>query len=229
MKYKTIFFDLDETIWDYRSNAEDTLVELFQLHQLKTYFSLTEFIQQFFIVNKELWDLFDLKKIDKSIIRDRRFPMVLERLQLENVSLGLTMQQEFMEMCPRKKKIFPKAVEVIQQLHTHFNLHIITNGFEDIQMLKMKSAGVDMYFDHLITSELAGAQKPDKKIFEFALQKAKSVPSECFMIGDNLLADVQGAKNAGMEAILFNPNQDMHNEKIEYEVQQLSEIIPILL
>lgn len=229
MKYNTIFFDLDETIWDYKSNAEDTLVELFQLHQLDRYFMLPEFIEQFFIVNKELWDLFDLKKIEKSVIRDKRFPMVLERLRLDDLSLALTMQDQFIDLCPRKKKIFPMAVEVIQQLSKHYQLHIITNGFEEIQLLKLKSAGVDGYFDQLITSELAGAQKPDTRIFNFALQKVHAEPSESLMIGDNLVADVMGAKKAGMEAIFFNPNQTKHNVEIDYEIQHLSEIIPILL
>jgi len=226
---KTIFFDLDETIWDYRSNAEDTLSELYHIHNLDRFFSLPEFIIQFFTVNKELWDLFDRMEITKSVIREKRFPMVMERLQVENDALGLTIQDQFVELCPKKKKIIPQADVVIQQLSKRYKMYIITNGFEGIQTGKLKAAGVLEYFDHVITSEAAGAQKPDAQIFSYALQKAKALPSESLMIGDNLVTDIMGARNAGLEAIYFNPARDKHNKSIEHEIHHLSELLDILL
>ena len=229
MKINTVFFDLDETIWDYRANAEDTLIDLFYNNNLNTHFSLEDFIKIFFEVNRELWDLFDQKKIDKSVIRERRFKTTLERLDSEDTQLGSLLQDQFMAQCPQKTKVFPNAVEVIDKLSGHFDLHIITNGFENIQHHKLKSAGVGHHFKELITSEMAGAQKPDPKIFNLALKKANSVAQESVMIGNNLFADVMGARNVGMEAIYFNPEKELHTENIQYEVNDLCQILDIVL
>ena len=229
MKINTVFFDLDETIWDYRANAEDTLVDLFHNNNLKNLFNLEDFITVFFIVNRELWDLFDQQKIDKSVIREKRFKIALERLDSSDTNLCMLLQDQFMAQCPQKTKVFPNAIEVINELSNHFNLHIITNGFENIQHHKLNSAGVGHHFKELITSEMAGAQKPDPRIFNLALKRANSIAQESIMIGDNLFADVRGAKNVGMEAIYFNPENEPHTENIQFEVNNLSEILDIIL
>lgn len=229
MKINTVFFDLDETIWDYRANAEDTLVDLFYSNNLNTHFNLEDFIRVFFEVNRELWDLFDQQKIDKSVIRERRFKIVLERLESADTDLSMLLQDQFMDQCPQKTKVFPNAIEVINKLFTHFDLHIITNGFENIQHHKLKSAGVGHLFKELITSEMAGAQKPDPKIFNLALKRANSVAQKSVMIGDNLFTDVMGARNVGMEAIYFNPEKELHTENIQFEVNDLCEILDIVL
>jgi putative hydrolase of the HAD superfamily len=94
---------------------------------------------------------------------------------------------------------------VLEYLQGKYELHIITNGFEEVQHVKLRESRIDHYFRHVITSERAGRRKPDPLIFAFALRTAKAEARECLMIGDDYEVDVRGAENAGMQAIWYHP------------------------
>lgn len=230
-KYKHIFFDLDETIWDYHTNARDTLYEMFDHFQLSRYDNLNydDFIDEFFRVNKEIWTKFDQRLIDKDVIRLERFPLVVERLGMNGFNGAMELQDYFLLECPRKGKVIDNADEVIPILSENYTLHIITNGFEEIQHIKLESAGLLKYFDVMVTSESAGAQKPDIGIFEYAFKCIQAGPEECIMIGDNLITDIGGAKNAGMDQVYYNPQKSTHNIDVSHEINHLSELFKILL
>ena len=100
--------------------------------------------------------------------------------------------------------LFEGTFELLDYLKDKYELHIITNGFEEVQTLKMSKSGILDYFNHVITSESVGVKKPNPKVFEFAMQEAKTQPGASLMIGDNLEADIQGALNVGMQVIHFN-------------------------
>ncbi len=229
-KYKHIFFDLDETIWDYQTNAKDTLYEMFDHFELFKYdhINTEDFVDEFVRTNKELWTKFDQRLIDKDVIRTERFPMILNRLGL-NFDGAMDMQDYFIQECPRKGKLLDNADEVVKRLSSKYKMHIITNGFEEIQSIKLQSGGLHKYFDALITSESAGAQKPDIMIFKYACNYINAMPEECIMIGDNLIADVLGAKNAGIDQVYYNPKNEPHKEDVLHEINHLSELYDILL
>jgi putative hydrolase of the HAD superfamily len=229
LSFSTIFFDLDETIWDYQANAEDTIIELFYSYQLERYFSLEPFKQEFFRTNGELWALFDEGKIGKTDIRTKRFAITLQRLGVDDKTISNGLQESFMEQCPQKSKVFPNADRIIDKLSQRYDLHIITNGFEDIQHRKLASSGLEHYFGSIVTSERAGAHKPERKIFEFAMNLTDASAESSIMIGDNLVADVGGALGAGMQAVYFNPESKPHSENLVHEVQDLSELAHIFL
>ncbi len=230
-KYKHIFFDLDETIWDYHTNARDTLNEMFDHFQLNRFDNLSsdDFIDEFFRINLELWTKFDQRLIDKDVIRLERFPLVVERLGMNGFEGAMDLQDYFLLECPRKGKLLDNAGEVVPRLSASYKMHIITNGFEEIQNIKLESAGLLKYFDVMVTSESAGAQKPDIAIFKYALERIQAKPEECIMIGDNLIADIGGAKNAGMDQVYYNPQKRSHNEDVSHEINHLSELYKILL
>lgn len=85
-------------------------------------------------------------------------------------------------------------------------MHIITNGFEEVQKLKLEKSGIAKYFNQVITSESVGVKKPNIKVFEYALSKAKAQANNSLMIGDSYEADVMGSLKAGMLAIHFTSN-----------------------
>ncbi len=125
---------------------------------------------------------------------------------------------------------FPDAgtMEVLQYLHIKYSLHLITNGFEEVQHIKIREADIGKYFKTITTSEEAGVKKPDKQIFEYALEKAQAKISESLMIGDTLEVDIQGARNVGMDQVYYNPLKMDHTQAVSYEIGHLIELMEIL-
>ena len=124
--------------------------------------------------------------------------------------------------------LFADAMEVLKYLQDKYALHLITNGFAEVQWLKIEHSGLKPFFEHIIISEEVGTQKPAKEIFEIAMERAKTNADECIMIGDNFNTDIVGARNAGMDQIFFNPKKNRKREPVTYEVNSLIELKDIL-
>ncbi len=123
----------------------------------------------------------------------------------------------------------PHAKETLDYLkENNYDLTIITNGFEEIQNLKLTAGDLHQYFDHVITSQKAGHKKPAKEIFDFALSLNGISAEHAMMIGDNLITDIGGAKNAAIDAIYYNPEQIGHQESVYREITSLTELRQIL-
>jgi YjjG family noncanonical pyrimidine nucleotidase len=229
-KYKHIFFDLDDTVWDYRSNASETVRELYGRHEMAAYntFSEDDFCETFLIVNKELWDEFDRGRVNKSIIREKRFQLVMERLGQPDPALGIRLSEEFISICPTKGNLPPRAFEVLDYLSDTYVMHIITNGFEEVQHIKLRSGGLTGYFDQVIISDTIGKRKPDPGIFDHALQAAGAKRHESIMIGDNLNTDIKGARDSSIDQVFYNPLRLEHDRDVTYEVYEFSQLQDIL-
>jgi putative hydrolase of the HAD superfamily len=207
-KKKHLFFDLDHTLWDYETSSDEALRELWQQYELKGKgVMLNDFLEKFNEVNGQLWDRFHDGEIDKDVIRRDRFPMIFSELMVSDNSLADIMQTDYIQLCPTKPYLINGAMEVLESLSGKYSLHIITNGFEEIQDTKLRSGRISHFFDQIITSAKAGFAKPDCRIFEYALAKANARAEESIMIGDNPLSDIEGASLAGIDQIFYNPNK----------------------
>jgi len=206
-KYQHLFFDLDHTLWDYDRNVQESLNELFELYKLQDLgiLSYDDFYGAFNKVNYQLWSLFNVGKIDKEKLRKQRFRQIFEHLGVDGLSVPLEMEEDFMHRTSSKPHLFPYSKEILTYLQHKYELHIITNGFNESQAMKMSSSGLTAFFKMIVTSETMGHRKPDKRIFEYAIDKLDTRPSSCLMIGDNPDSDILGAKNAGIDQVLFNP------------------------
>jgi putative hydrolase of the HAD superfamily len=202
-----IFFDLDRTLWDFETNSREALSEIFHERKLaeRGVVSLNAFLDAYIRNNDLCWDLYRKNLISKSDLRVRRFSLTLAAFDLEDEALAAELGEDYVERSPRKTALFPGAPETLRALSAKFRLHIITNGFEEVQMLKLSSTGLRSYFVHIITSEMAGSKKPDPAIFDFALSKTGAAPFQSLMIGDDPAVDVLGAMESGMQGILFDP------------------------
>ena len=120
--------------------------------------------------------------------------------------------------------MFEGTIEILEYLKDQYKLHIITNGFEEVQNKKMRKSGILHFFDHIITSESVGVKKPNPKVFKHALDMAKTSASSSVMIGDNLEADIYGAINCGMKAIHFNSEKTLDIPDHITSINHLSEI-----
>jgi YjjG family noncanonical pyrimidine nucleotidase len=228
--YKCILFDLDHTLWDYETNCAEALKELYEKYQLKEkgVSSVTDLITVFRQLNNELWDQYDRGIIQRDIIRLQRFHRVLLTLGVDDYPFSLTLSHAYVSLSPTKKNLMPNAKETLSYLSDRYELMVITNGFESIQSVKLASSGIDSYFSHLITSERVGFKKPSREIFDHALSKGKFQPYEAFMIGDNLLTDIRGAKNSAIDHAYYNPAKATHREEVTHEISDLSQLKMIL-
>jgi YjjG family noncanonical pyrimidine nucleotidase len=227
--YKCIFFDLDHTLWDYEKNSEEALRDLHINFKLASYnIDFTLFHSTFREVNLKLWDLYDNGHITSDVIRKERFKQILNTFYVDDEQLSLKLSDHYLDICPDKGNLIPHAVEVLQYLASKYRLSIITNGFEEIQHRKLKAGNLSQFFDHIVTSQRSGHRKPAREIFEYALQFGQVAADDALMIGDNLLTDIAGARNASVDSVFLNRDSVSHQEVIKYEINCLSELYSIL-
>ena len=225
-KYKCIFFDLDHTLWDYETNSAETLFELYGGYDLlsKGVPRYEDFLNRFKKVNTDLWNLYDNGLIDSDHIRRERFKQILEPFNAYEIKLSEDLSRDYLDICPRKGKLMPHATAILDYLKQNYRLAVITNGFEEIQHRKLTAGSLHSYFDHIITSQKAGFKKPSREIFDCALQLNGVTNIEAVMIGDNLITDIGGARNASIDAVYFNSEKIVHNESLHYEIESLDEL-----
>jgi len=228
--YKCILFDLDHTLWDYETNSREALSELYEHFELKEKGipSDSDLHKAFYIINNELWDLYDRGLIHRDVIRNERFHKVLKELGVDDYEMSLKFSDEYLQHSPRKKNLMDGCKETLDYLLPKYPLVIVTNGFDEIQSTKLTSSGIHQYFKDVVTSARAGHKKPAKEIFEFVLNENKVEAHETIMIGDNLLTDIAGAKNASIDTVFFNPNRMEHQSSVNFEISTLRELMNFL-
>jgi len=228
--YKHIFFDLDHTIWDFDKNAEEALLELYAIHQLdKIGLNSAElFISAYTRNNHALWADYHTGKITKGELREARFKKTFAELGVHPDKVPEGFEDAYVRLCPTKTNLFPHAHETLQYLQSKYTLHLISNGFKESSEFKIGNTNIGGYFRHIVISETVGVNKPDKAIFEYALNLAGANKHECLMIGDSLEADVYGALNCGIDAIYFNPFNLPKPHDVPLQVTHLKELTLLL-
>jgi putative hydrolase of the HAD superfamily len=223
--YKHIFFDLDHTLWDYEKNSGETLRDIhvaFQLGQKNI--NVESFLNVYSMVNHELWRAYNKAEITKDELRDIRFYKTLGHLGVKDKKMALALEDTFLANCSLKSHVLPNSRETLDYLKEKYVLHIITNGFKESTIDKLKHSNLHGFFKETITSECIGITKPNTKIFQYALLKAEAEIDESIMIGDNLETDILGAKKTGMDAIYYNPLEKAHQTDVNYEIKDLIEL-----
>jgi putative hydrolase of the HAD superfamily len=229
-KYKTVFIDLDHTLWDFEKNSHETISELFQQYELNRYgiTNAENFIEVYRQVNTRMWDLYHRNKISKEFLRSGRFKLALSDFNIENESLTESLAADYLKICPQKKHLFPNTIKTLDYLQAKYQLHIITNGFVEVQHHKIRNSGIGSYFKHIHISEEIGFKKPEPEIFNYAVGLSGSAHEHCIMIGDNPETDIMGAINAGIDHILFNPVEMEVPHFVNKSIGHWDEIMAIL-
>jgi len=228
-KYKHVFLDLDNTLWDFKANSHDTITFLFEKYKLGEKISdFHAFYDEYQRINAGLWQMYREAKIEKNQLRWKRFYDTFLLYGIVDLKLAENFGNDYVDMSPRKTVMFPHAMEIVEYLSKRYQLYILTNGFKEVQYIKLENTGLGKFFRMIFTSEELGFQKPNKQCFEKALSLAECKSSETIMIGDDLEIDILGAKNVGMDQIFFNHEKRIHDEEISYEVESLKEIFDIL-
>jgi putative hydrolase of the HAD superfamily len=222
MKINHIFFDLDHTLWDFETNSDIAFDAIFKKNNVKV--DLQKFLNYYRGINQKYWKLYREEKISKEDLREGRLKDTFAKIKY-NVSNDIInyLAIDYIDVLPNNNMLFEGTYEILDYLHPNYELHIITNGFNEVQFKKLENSGLSKYFDKIITSEEAGVKKPNPHIFQFALNKANAVSNESIMIGDNWEADIMGAKNVGFDVIFCNFNKEPVSESIK-SVSNLTEI-----
>ena len=229
-KHNHIIFDLDHTLWDFDANCKIALEELYISHELGklNLFEVDKLIAAYKKVNTDLWNAHHRGLETKETIRTKRFAYTFDALGVNQKYIPPTLDKEFIALCPTKGQLIAGAKELLDYLATNYQLHILSNGFKESQYIKLEYAGISQYFTHVVLAEECGMTKPNKDIFDFVLEKAGATSSNSIMIGDDLLADVLGAKNAGLDHVYYNRYSEPHTQQIMYEINDLLELKEIL-
>ena len=227
VRYKHLFFDLDHTLWDFEANARETLEELCAMNALqeKGVTDFEQFFKSYSYHNEQLWQRYTSGTIRQDELRWKRMWLSLLDFKIADESLARSLAVQFLERLPNRKNLFPYTIEILEYLKAKkYVLHLITNGFESVQHNKLLSSKLTHYFEEVITSEKANSLKPNKEIFEFALQVTAAGIDESIMIGDNIDADIKGAMNAGFDTVFVNHLNIATDVKPTYIVHHLKEL-----
>ena len=229
-KYKHIFFDLDRTLWDFDAAAEVAFEHIYEKYNLKSLGipSAHEFHEVYHPLNEQLWVLYREDKITKDYLNRTRFMQPLAHYGVHDTALADHLSEDYVYWSPRIVRLVPGTMELLDYLKPKYHLHLITNGFQEVQHTKLSGSGLEPYFETLTVSEEVGVKKPNPEIFLYALRKANASPVESLMIGDEMAVDIDGARAAGIDQIFYNASGKTVVGERTFEVRNLLEIKKII-
>lgn len=221
-KITDIFFDLDHTLWDFDVNSELAFETIFKKDHPSI--QITDFIEKYVPINQACWKLYQYDKITHAELRYNRLKHTFDAMeyfvsddQIESIA------HDYIQLLPENNCLFDGTIEVLEYLEKKYKLHIITNGFADVQYKKINNSNIAGFFKTITNSEMAGVKKPNPIIFEYALNLAQAKKENSIMIGDCLEADVQGALDSGLDAIFFNDKKI----KVEKNIKQVTHLLEL--
>jgi putative hydrolase of the HAD superfamily len=227
MKYNHLFFDLDHTLWDFDANARATLEQLHIDLRLveKGVHDFDLFHKNYLQHNEKLWARYRNGYIKQEELRLKRMWLTLLDFRIADEALARQLSELFLQLLPMRTILFPDTKETLQYLSGKgYSLHLITNGFEETQHNKLKSSGLDIFFKEVVTSESSNSLKPQKEIFEYALNKTGASVAESLMIGDSIEVDIAGAMSVGMDQVHVNYQGLPQDLTPTYTVASLKEL-----
>lgn len=230
MKYKNLLIDLDDTLWDIHHNAKECLAEIYIDYEYKRFYpTFEDYYNVYMPSNNHLWGLYREGKIDKKKLVVERFLVPVRDFGIDDPEYAIAVSDDFLERTTHKTTLIDGAIELLDYLKPRYKMHILSNGFREVQYKKIENSGLKPYFDKIILSEDAQINKPHPDIFTYALVNTNSKREQTLMIGDSFAADIVGAYNSRIDQIWLNPNGDQSEEfEPTYTVKHLLEIKEIL-
>ncbi len=227
-KITDIFFDLDHTIWDFEANSKLAFEKL--LNKNKIEISIDDFLKIYEPINKNYWDRYAQAIITK---KEVKYGRLIDTFSTLNIAVDddfiNKFASDYLNLLKEETILMDGTIEILEYLFPKYRLHILTNGFIEIQNQKIINSKLDKYFIEVISSEEIGKQKPHPEVFNYALKKANTSSYKSIMIGDNFKSDILGARNVGMQAIFYDiAQQNLVEDKIIPSIKHLSELRNLL-
>jgi len=227
-KVTHVFFDLDDTVYDFRTNSTLVMRELFEeenfFQRLKVPFEV--FMPLYREVNLAYWTMFHRGQIEREALRYSRFIKAFNHFGYHDESEIKRITEIYMSRAPLGKHLMPGCIEALEILQSRYTMGIITNGFTTIQNIKLDAGSLRRFFTHILISESLQLSKPDVRIFRHAEKISQVHPEHCLMVGDNYESDIQGATHAGWQAVHIV--REMESSPHAHVITDLRELIPFL-
>jgi YjjG family noncanonical pyrimidine nucleotidase len=236
--YKHLFFDLDNTVWDFEMNSFHAMHEVYLEYGLPDD-RYVRFFEIYTRHNDHLWDLYRRNEIVKQVLAAQRFNLTFAETGIHGID-GAAFNNRYLELMPGQKRLCEGAQEVLEHLSKRYELHIITNGFVEVQYKKLDNSQLRQYFNKIFISEEIQSPKPSLQIFRHALKSSNAKKRESLMIGDSWEVDIIGAMGAGIDQVHYAPqliNNSFNLEEMEvisrsssrtYRITGLHELLGIL-
>lgn len=217
-----VFFDLDHTLWDFDKNSSLTFNKIFKFNNIDL--DLNHFLDIYKPINLKYWKLYREEKIEKEVLRFKRLNDAFLAMNFKlDKALVLKLSDDYINNLSTFNHLFENTFEILDYLSLNYKLHIITNGFDEIQHKKLSRSKIIHYFTTITNSEMVGVKKPNPKIFNYALKQAGTRVNKSVMIGDSYEADILGAINIGMDVIFF----DINNSSVNHEIKQIDKLLDL--
>ena len=229
-KYNHLFIDLDDTLWDIHQNSKECLVEIYNDYGYDKYYETFDHYYNVYLPsNLHLWDLYRHGEISKDELIVERFLAPVRKFGIDDADYARKLSADFLERTTLNTKLVHGAIDLLNYLKPKYEMHILSNGFKEVQYKKIENSGLKSFFDKILLSDEIGVNKPHANFFTHALELVNANPSETLMIGDSWDADIVGAYNSGIDQLWFNPQEDRPNAFTPtYSVKTLDEIKDIL-
>ncbi|HMU06823.1 MAG TPA: YjjG family noncanonical pyrimidine nucleotidase [Kaistella sp.] len=222
-----IFFDLDNTLWDHRKNAYLTLKEIYKRENVQEKYNLDfeDFHREYFTINERLWAQIRDGEIDKEYLRKHRFYDSFLFFGIDDYDLAQVFEQNFLDEILNYNDLVEGAFELLEYLSEKgYTLHILSNGFKEVTYRKCELSGIQNYFKTITSADELNVRKPQPEIYEYALKKANAKKEESIMIGDDWIADVEGALSFGIDAVFFDVFKDNFGNDEVKVIRELKEL-----
>lgn len=233
-KYKHLFFDLDNTLYDFEANSYMAMKEAFnELELLDKLPSFDQYFKVYSEINAALWAEYREQRMPKDILRTKRHTDSLAQFDLEPEMGATRLDDLYLEKMTTQTELFPNTIDVLAELQTRgYKIHIITNGFKEVQHQKIENTGLMPFLTNVFISEVIQAPKPAYKIFEYAIKSSNARKSESLMIGDSWESDIEGAKKYGIDQVFFQLNKQVLDYtklgKPTFIITELNDLLKIL-
>lgn len=205
-----VFFDLDDTLWNFTANSALSLKKLYEISPIlrKLFKNIDDFIEIYHKNNSLLWLLYSRGEVTTRQLKEERWRRTLATRQFEVLTAVCEeLERNYLDILARQKEMIPGVIDMLENLSKHFILAILSNGFSSTQYSKLANSGIGKYITRTIVSEEIGINKPDKALFSYAIRET-GAQAPFLMVGDNAETDVLGAMNAGWNAIWYNPKRN---------------------
>lgn len=227
MNYSLILLDADDTLFDYDR------AERFALETVLSYYrhtgSFEEILATYRHINGRLWKELEKGTITKDELRTDRFSRLFAAHDLHYDVPGFS--ERYLGQLAQGSFLIPGAEELCARLGESRTLIIVTNGIRDVQIPRIQGSPLHPYIQDIVVSEEVGANKPDPRIFEYALRKAGHTDKKSvLMVGDSLTSDIRGGNTFGIDTCWFNPGNTINTGDIAptYQIGALSELVELV-